>query len=344
MPPGRPRAALNRDLPPGLRRRERRGRVRYYFEHHDGYQEPLGADLDVALERWHALHAQPRPAAVDGFSAIADDFLAHGMLGLAPKTQREYGLALERMKRVFRASQLAAIGVIEVGKLMHELRGTPAQANRFKATLSRMWSWARSRGKTAAPTPCHDVEGYSEARRKIAVTPAMFWAVYDVGDQVLRDWMRLDMTIGQRVTDVLRVRRTDVKKLGERRWLELRAAKTDTAGAIEIEEDLAALVDELLARKIAGPWLVQTEAGQPVTHAMLRNRFDAARAKVREKTPELAAWQMRDLRKASLNEAETLEEARRRGMHQDPRTTARHYELVIKARAAKLPPKVGKGG
>lgn len=340
MPPaGRPRTGPNRDLPPSLIRRERRGRARYYYQHPHGYQEPLGDELAAAIDRWREIRARPKDYTPDTFAAVADAFIEHGLKGLAIKTQAEYTLAIERLKRVFGAARMDAIDHLVVGKLMHELRDTPTQANRFKATLSRMWNWARSRGHTAAPNPCPDVEGYSEARRSIAVTPAMFWAIHDAGDRILRDWMRLDILIGQRVSDVLKVRRSDVLKEGRRRWLPVRATKTDTAGRIEIKGDLDELLAELLARKVTGPWLIQTDDGQPVTYAMLRNRFDAAREEVRKTAPHLADWQMRDLRKASLNQAPTLEEARRRAMHADPRTTARHYELVIEATAASLPPR-----
>lgn len=339
MVAGRPRTGPNRDLPPRLLRRKRRRRVLYYYQHADGRQEPLGDDLPAALARWHAIRSQPQAFAPGSFSAIANDFLETGIAGLAPKTQAEYSLAVARWQRVFGHAQIATITVLAVGRIMQELRGTPVQANRLKATLSRLWNWARSRGKTAAPNPCADVEGFSETSRKVVVTPAMFWALHDAGDAVLRDWMRLQMVIGQRVSDVLNVRRVDVQRERARRWLDVRATKTGTSGKIKIDAEAALVIDDLLARKVAGPWLVQTEAGQRVTYAMLRKRFDASRAKAKETEPALAGCQMRDFRKASLNQAQTLEEARRRGLHTDPRTTARHYEVVIEAVAGKVPPR-----
>lgn len=63
----------------------------------------------------------------------------------------------------------------------------------------------------------------------------------------------------------------------------------------------------------------------------------AARNAVRQTAPELADWQLRDMRKTSLNDAGSLEEARRRAKHTDPRTTARHYEVRIDAVPGKLP-------
>ena len=79
-----------------------------------------------------------------------------------------------------------------------------------------------------------------------------------------------------------------------------------------------------------------------MTYAMLRNRLDDARSMVASDPPEgWMPWQMRDIRKTSINQAETLEEARRRALHSDPRTTARHYEVRIDGTAGKLMPRPG---
>lgn len=80
------------------------------------------------------------------------------------------------------------------------------------------------------------------------------------------------------------------------------------------------------------------DEGQRVTYAMLRKRFDAAREKAKEKAGNAwVDWQMRDVRKASLNSAATLEEARRRGKYRNISTTSRHYERTIDSVPAALP-------
>ncbi len=334
MPPaGRPRSAEHRDLPPRLIRRTRGGSTLYYYQHPDGKQQPLGADRDAAIKAWHKLHTEPLAGARDAFSTVADEYEEHGIKGLARKTQQEYTTALKRLRMIFKDAPLATIRPLHIGQLLHEFRDTPTQANRFKATISRMWNWARSRGITDLPNPCTGVEGYSEAGRKVIVSPQMFFSIYDRADQVLQDWMRLDIVIGQRVTDITKILRTDaVTDADKKSALRYRSTKTGALGLMAIEHDLDSLIDELRDRKrsATGPYLLQTDAGQRVTYAMLRNRFDDAREKARKDLGEqFIDWQMRDLRKTSLNQAKTLEEARRRGLHTDARTTARHYEVRI---------------
>lgn len=317
--------------------------MRFYYQHPDGHQEALGGDFHVAKKRCLEIHTNPIAYAPGSFTAIADQFEKHAIAGLAVKTQHEYRLGLKRLRAVFQHAPIASIKPGAVGSLMHELREAPYQANRLKALLSRLWNWARSRGLTSAPNPCTGVESFPEPPRNVIVTDAMFWAVYDQGDEVLRDWLRLDILIGQRVTDVLRIKRGDIYAENGKRNMALRSTKTGTGGRIGIQDELADLIDELLNRPRAatGPWLIQTDAGQRVTYNMISDRFNAARAAARELAAERGEpwqnWQMSDIRKASLNQAATLEEARRRGLHTDPRTTARHYEIIIEAVPGRLP-------
>lgn len=171
----------------------------------------------------------------------------------------------------------------------------------------------------------------------------MFWAIYDRGDQILKDWMRLDITIGQRVNDILKIEIIDiVTDAAGREALRYQSTKTGTKGLMEITGDLADLIDEIKKRerKATGRYLLQTNEGQRITKAILRNRFDEARSKAREDLGDaFIEWQMRDIRKTSLNQAATLEEARRRGLHTDPRTTARHYEVMVDSTPGSIPKK-----
>ena len=90
---------------------------------------------------------------------------------------------------------------------------------------------------------------------------------------------------------------------------------------------------------------MQDDKGQPLTYWRLRAMFDRAREAVREEArrtgdealAELANWQMRDLRPKSGTDAESLEEAQNRLGHDDPATTRRVYQRIIKAKAGRLP-------
>lgn len=340
-PAGRPRSAKYRDLPPGLIRRERGGSTRYYFQHANGYQEPLGADLNAALDRWRDIFKSPVSAAKDAFSNVAAEFEKHGYAGLKIKTQREYSASLKRLRVVFKETPLKNIRPLHIGQMLHAGRDTPYQVNRDKATLSRMWNWARSRGITDLPNPCVGVDGHHEPGRAVIVDGDMYWAVYDRADQVLKDWMRLDIVIGQRVTDITLIRRNEVVKDADGvRALRYRSSKTSALGLMSVERDLQELIDELIdrPRSATGPYLLQTDAGQRVTYAMLRNRFDEARTLAsKELGKDFTLWRMMDLRKTNLNQAKTLEEARRRALHSDPRTTARHYEVRVDSTPGTIP-------
>ncbi|MES2236678.1 MAG: hypothetical protein V4500_02865 [Pseudomonadota bacterium] len=71
---------------------------------------------------------------------------------------------------------------------------------------------------------------------------------------------------------------------------------------------------------------------------MLRNRFETARNKAPDELgKDFTPWRMQDLRKTNINQAKTLEEGRRRALHTDPRTTARHYEVRVDSIPGAIP-------
>ncbi len=322
-------------------RKVRAGRTLYYYQRPDKSQIPLGADLDQALRKWAEIHSAAAAKSPDAFVAVAAEFEKHGIAHLAINTQEAYIGALRRLCAVFKDAPLASIKPVHVGQLLHSLSDTPVMANRIKSVLSALWNWARSRGLTDLTNPCAGIRGHREIPRTVIVTPAMFWSIYDRADQVLKDWMRLDIVIGQRVTDITLIERSDVvTDAAGKRALRYRSTKTRTAGLMEVSGDLAALLDELTKRdrKATGRYLLQTENGQRVSYVMLRQRFAAARNGARAAMGDkFVDWQMRDIRKTSLNQAATLEEARRRALHTDPRTTARHYEVLIDSEPGALP-------
>ncbi|MCC7173267.1 MAG: phage integrase Arm DNA-binding domain-containing protein [Planctomycetes bacterium] len=348
MPPGRPRSASNRDLPPRLRRRQRARAVYFYYRHADGTEEPLGTDYAHALERWKELETTPL-ATGTSFASIAAAFEREYVPSRKPKTQREYALGLKRLVRVFGEAPIATIKPGAVGQLKRTLRDVPVQFDRLRALLSTLWNWAREAGLTEAPNPCIGVRGYGRSQRDVYVSSDMFFAVYDRAEPALRDWMDLSVLLAPRVVDVLRLTRSQIRDGA----LEVGHSKRSKVTRLPIDADLQTVLERVLARarersearKVSSVYLVQDEEGQPLTYWRLRAMFDRARAAVRKEAEEaqdaglaaLADWQMRDLRPKSATDADSLEEAQNRLGHDDPATTRRVYQRIIKAKAGRLP-------
>lgn len=358
MPAGRPRAAKNRDLPPRLKRRPSGKQFLYYYlhpanpadkQHPEGWQEPIGKGAESpipekVLDAWRERERARDGVPVDGFIVLTKAFREHHLPGLAVKTQQDYDGQLDRLDEVFGNLRDREVVAAHVRGLRRKLKAKPTMFNNLKALLSSLYNWARDEELTTAPNPCIGVKDIPVKRKKTLVTDDMYLDVYDQAEQFVKDWMDLAVIVGPRVSNVLQIRRTEhiVRDRGQR-WLTPPNSKTNQASWIKIEGDLAEVIDELLGRerKVTGTYLVQTDAGQPVTYAMLRRGFDDARARARAKAlaeeREWKHWQRRDLRRRNASDADTIDEAQRRLAHTDRKTTSDFYYTVMRAGPGRKP-------
>ncbi len=330
---GRPKSKY-RDLPPRMTARESGGRLLYYYT--GGKRMlPLGDDKARALRQWAELEAGPL-ATVDGtFRRVAARYRKDVLPTKARKTQLDQDPQLDNLVAVFGAMHVGDITPADVRAYL-DARSAKTMANREVALLSHVFNRAREWGLTAAANPCEGVTKHKERPRDVYVTQAMFDAVYEHADAVLRDAMDLALLIGQRVADVLSAKRTDVFD----GYLHVRQKKTRGKPLrIEVTAELQAIIDRATKRerKAASPWILADDDGQRLTYWRLRRRFDAARAAVRgdgndaEKVA-LANWQFRDLRAKSASDSETLQEAQERLGHTSNSVTRRVYRRGEKVR------------
>lgn len=320
--------------------------VRYYYQHPDGRQDSLGTDYQVALDQWREMQRNPvNGGPADGWSNVTKDFRTQYVRTnrLKPKTRKEYEAQLDRLDAVFQNTPLPMIKPAVIGKMKWELQDKPAMFNRLKGLISNVYNWARETGRTEALNPCIGVRGHREEPGRVVVTDEMYRAVYDKGDQVVRDWMRLTLTAGSRVSDVLLIRRENLQIDNGKRWLVPPNSKTNRSSWIEVIDDLHTVVEELLSRprQAIGPYLIQTDNGQHVTYYMLRKRWDAAYALARtiweESGREWIKFERRDMRAKSSTDDDSLEEAQKRLAHTDARTTSRHYKRKVRAKPGRMP-------
>lgn len=285
----------------------------------------MGSDLAEAKVKWAQLESAGCVLPDDGLSAALGRYKTEGMAHLAPKTRREYESALERLRAAFGAATFAQIRPMHIRQYL-DRRTAKVAGNREIAVLSLAWNWCRERGITDLPNPCTKIRN-RENRREILVTDDMVAAVYGVADQVLRDYLDLAELGGQREADILRFRRTDVQD--GRLWV--RQGKTGARVGIALAGEFGAVVDAMLRRErsATGPYLIQTDAGQRVTYAMLRKRFDAARIASGQ------TWQLRDLRAKAATDSGDLRKAQELLGHRSETTTAAIYRRV---RGAKVEP------
>lgn len=341
LPAGRPKQSRNRDCPPRLKRRRSGDGFLYYFLHADGYQEPLGRDFDIALEGWKRLYSPGASDSPTGFKRVSEEFeKSEHFKSLAPNTQYDYSLGLARLRLVFKDGLMEHIRPKHVRQLKKEMVATKTQFNRFRSLISTLYWWATDDEELIeCDNPTVGVSEYSTKPKKVKVTGAMYYAVYDEGPAVMKDWMDLDVIIGQRVSDVFTLKVSDIDA-GI-----MSASHGKTAGVVElpIEDDLETVLKRIQGRerKVKSVYLVADEHGQPLTYWRLRTMFDDAKAAAKKKWEaagrEWIDWKRKDLRTKNATDADTLQQAQERLAHSDSRTTKSHYRLAGKAKPGRLP-------
>jgi len=323
-------------------RKRKSGRVvTYYFYDRRLLGEPdvpLGTDFDEAIKKWDELHNQaPRL-----IGTLEEAFARWEKEVLPTYTSREtvkgYTKNLRTIRPVFKDSTWDQVDLPAIKSYL-KARTAKTQGNREMSLLSIIWNWARGEGLTRVPWPAAGMERSKwknkETPRRMVVFDELFEAVYNEGDQLLRDCMDLSTATGMRLTDCINV------KMPRTESLRLEASKTGKEADydLNVSQVLPGLIARREAIKATHMFLLSTMNGKRVTHGMLRYRYDQARNKAYVKAAianddefmrQIRRMVLRDMRKRAAQLAGGLDEASALLQHDDKRLTQRHYGAVAK--------------
>lgn len=322
---------VHTNLPPRMvARTMARGRVLYYYK--AGQKKiPLGDDLNAARMKWAELENN-QAVGIHTFKAIAERYRREIIPQKSDKTQREQKPQLDSLIKVFGEMHIDQIKPQHVRQYLDK-RSAKVMANREIALLSHLWNKAREWGYTEKENPCAGVKKHTEKARGVYVSDAEFNAVLAHADEPLQDAMLLAYHTGQRLSDVLKMTRHDIKDGAI--WIEQN--KTGKRLAVELIGDLAEAVNAMLKRRrtATGIYLVQTDAGRPLTYTMLRKRFDAARDDAG------VNFQFRDIRPKAATDSGSLADAQALLGHESSATTRKHYRHIERVQPVKTGNKTG---
>lgn len=289
------------------------GKVLYYYQA-GGKQIPLGSNLVTAKEEWARLEAGGTQAAK--FPQVTALFRIH-IRGFAKSTRDHYEGALDNLDLAFKAFTMEQIEPKHIKAYIR--RRTKKGAALFEKRVgSAFFNWAREEGHTRVANPFHGVKfskaerrGMPTGRRKRYVTDDEYRAVWQAGDEILRDCMDLAYYTGQRPSDVLKARRQDISDGA----LWFAQEKTDARLGVTIKGELERIVQRVLARQrpVASVYLICDRKGQRVLYNALNARFIKARGS--------SSWQFRDIRAKTATDLPDLKKAQRLLGHTDETTT-----------------------
>ena len=295
-----------------------------YDQRPHGPEISLGSDYAKALEQWDAIRNK-RPLTVgrvqEAINRWRNDCLPEYDVD---ETRKSYTRQLANVESWCGKMAWHEITLPMLRQYLDK-RTAKTQGNRELAVLSIVWGKARLWGMTELHWPAAGVKNWKnpESAREFEVTDELFAAVYNCGDQVLKDCMDIATTTGMRLTDA-RTCRMPVD--GKLRFKSTKTGKMDYFVVAK-----SPVLTALLERRgtVDCVMLLTTQTGRPVSKGMLRSRYDEARTKAALAHPELAdqikAMYLRDSRKRAADLAEDDASASALLQHSSVKLTTTHY-------------------
>lgn len=299
----------NRHLPPRVYLRH----GAYYYVS-GGRWTRLGTTLADALAQYAILH---EGGSKGGMRALIEASREHVMRGVAKSTQVQYGKALRELAEVWAEFDPRQVTPRHVAQMVHRMASRPMWANQCLTVLRKVFEYGLIAGACDS-NPAREIKPHTGRKRGRIITPAELRAIYAHADERLRIIIDLLIRTGQRVSDVLAIKRSDLTDDG----IAFRQMKTKARVTVPWTPELRAVVDR--ARKAQGNvatlTLLRSRYGRTPGYAIIRRDWVEAC-----KAAKVADANLHDLR------ALAAMTARRQGLdaqkllgHTSPTQTARY--------------------
>lgn len=281
----------------------------------------LGNERDAALAAYARLAAQN----ADGMPALIDAAMPGILKGKAEQTVAQYQVAARRLKEIFAEFAPEDVAPRHVAKMIEAFEESPAVANRTTTVLKRVFAYALKQ-QIVDVNPCVGIERLSLASRKRRITRQEYSAIRAHAKPRLRVVMDLCYLTGQRIGDVLSIRRSDLLDDG----IYIEQQKTRKRLLVAWTPELKATVEaaKALHGPVAGLWLLKGRQGMPMTYTVAWKDWRAACKAAGVKDANL-----HDLRAMSGTEAKSQGHDPQALLgHTDARTTRiylRDHELPV---------------
>ncbi|EAB1772043.1 integrase [Salmonella enterica] len=249
---------------------------------------------------------------------------------LGNETQKDYKKYSKKLIPVFGKMLPDTIKPFHIRKYM-DARGVsaPVQANREKAFLSRVFSWAYERGKVEA-NPCKGVRQFKEDGRDRYITDEEYNALYSVAPPVVKIAMELAYLCLARQGDVLGLKKAQLMPEG----IFIRQGKT-VVKQIKAWSDRLSAVIEMAKNLPAKPgvtsiYVIHQVNGHRYTRDGFNSRWQQAREEAQKKYPHLLLdFTFHDLKAKGVSDLKgSLQEKQKISGHKTISQTARYDRKV----------------
>lgn len=232
----------------------------------------LGADLGVALAEYGRLMGT---AGARGMPKLIDVALKLIEPRLAKSTRAQYKHAASILKRKLKQFDPQDVKARHVAALKQSMTSTPNMANRAVSLLRQVFDYAVEQ-QMVDVNPCVGVQRLPEKKRERLLSAEEWQAIHDHAGPRLRVIMRLQFLTGQRIGDVLSIKRSQITEEG----IVFQQQKTGARLLVAWSPDLLAAVEDAkaLAGDVPSVTLLRSTTGGPPDYRSVSDQFRKAAA------------------------------------------------------------------
>lgn len=292
----------------------------YYYVKNNDWQR-LGATLHEALGEY----AKRVEVPTGGMADFLDRALTHHrkVKTLAAATVEQYTESKATLGRKLGQFSPAQVKPKHVAEVIASLADKPATANAVLSFLRIAMTYAVE-WQVIETSPCLGVKRLDVKKRTRYITDGEFAAIYARGDARLRAVMDLCYLTGQRIGDVLAIRRADVTDAGVLFEPQKNENSTQVRMVVAMTPDLQGAIERAKGlHPVAGMTLLADRRGRPLKYTTVLLWWTKARkaSGVDHCTPH-------DIRAKSLTDAKRQgKDPQALGGHASPQMTERYIRL-----------------
>jgi len=229
----------------------------------------LGGDLPSALAEYAR---RVTPAAAGGMPALIADALA-AMPPLAASTRAQYDLAGRTLSETFAEFSPDQVEQRHIAQFRQAMADRPNMCNRCLSVLRQVFAYAVER-QLVASNPAIGIKPHREAKRGRLLTLTEFHAIRDQAGPRLQCIVDLLAMTGQRVSDILALRRDALREDG----IYVRQGKTGAQVLVRWTPELRAVVEraKTLHGNVRAFSVLHGRAGKAVDYRTLRDQWALA--------------------------------------------------------------------
>lgn len=284
-----------------------------YWLVRSGRWQRLGATLEEALMEYARIIETPR----GGMPALIDTVLEHIRPKLSKATIGQYTTAARKLKKMLQQFAPDQVCPKHVAAIKVALAPTPNMGNRCLSLLRQVFAYALEQ-QLVESNPAVGIKRHHESKRGRLISLDEYGAIYAKAGPRLQVIMDLCIRTGQRISDVLRIRRSDLTDEGIR----FVQQKTGAKLVVPWTPELRTVVDraKALHRNVLALTLLHNRRGKTPDYRTVADQWRAACA-----AAGVADAHIHDLRALALTHArrQGLNATRLAG-HSSPAQTERY--------------------